>query len=146
MINVVYWSSKTGNTQYFCSNLPSDWNVLKLSNIGILEKPLLDNEKFFIIVPTYADNDGKHAVPKAVINFVKACEANGSINNLVGIVGTGNRNFGEYFGYAADVVSSRTQKPVIFKFELRGTPDEVSRCVQIMTKIMKDIKDGNSSN
>lgn len=140
MINVVYWSSKTGNTHYFCSNLPKDWNIIRLSNIGILERPLHENEPFFIIVPTYADNDGKHAVPKAVINFVKTCEADGSIKNLAGVVGTGNRNFGEYFGFAADVVSSRTQKPVIFKFELRGTPEEVTRCIQIMTKITKDIK------
>lgn len=143
MINVVYWSSKTGNTQYFCSNLPEDFNVIKLSNIGVPDKYISDDDKFFIIVPTYADNDGKHAVPKAVINFVKECESNGKINNLLGIVGTGNRNFGEYFGYAADVVSSRTQKPVIFKFELRGTNEERVRCVEIMKYITKENTNGN---
>jgi len=42
------------------------------------------------------------------------------------VVGFGNRNFGEHFCKAADLISAKTGVPVIAKVEIFGTEDDVN--------------------
>lgn len=84
------------------------------------------HKPFVLICPTYADNEGRGAVPKQVIRFLNNPQ---NRTFLMGVIAGGNTNFGEYYGYAGDVISKKCQVPLLYRFELRGTPKDV-RCVQ----------------
>lgn len=81
-------------------------------------------EPFILVVPTYADGEGRGAVHKQVIRFLNQAE-NRSL--LRGIIASGNRNFGRYFAYAGDVISAKCNVPVLYRFELSGTETDVAR-------------------
>jgi protein involved in ribonucleotide reduction len=46
--------------------------------------------------------------------------------NLKAVIGAGNTNFGDKYCRASEVISRKTGVPLIYKFELLGTPDDVS--------------------
>lgn len=54
---------------------------------------------------------------------------------MVGIIGSGNRNFGEYYQAAARDLSQRSGRPVLFEFELSGTREDVERCAAILASL-----------
>ena len=78
-------------------------------------------DPFVLVCPTYADNDGNGAVPKQVIKFLNDL-ANRS--NMVGVIAGGNKNFGQYYGHAGTVISKKCNVPLLYRFELRGTPKD----------------------
>lgn len=82
------------------------------------------DEPFVLVTPTYADGEGRGAVPKQVIRFLNDPENRSFIR---GVIASGNRNFGEYFACAGNVVSTRCQVPCLYKFELAGTPEDVDK-------------------
>lgn len=81
-------------------------------------------EPYVLVVPTFAAHDGRGAVPKQVIRFLND-EQNRSY--IRGVIGAGNRNFGQYFAYAGTVVSGRCQVPYVYRFELAGTEEDVEQ-------------------
>lgn len=85
------------------------------------------DEPFILMTPTYADGEGKGAVPKQVIRFLND-EKNRRF--LRGVIASGNRNFGQFYAHAGDVISKKCQVPYLYRFELMGTEDDV--------KIVKD--------
>lgn len=105
---IIYYSSKNGNTKRFVENLGLD--AMRI------EKGLIVDYPFVLIIPTYARNDGSGSVPKPVIEFL-----NHNHKNIIGVAGSGNRNFGKQFAMAADVVALKCKVPLIHKFELFGT-------------------------
>jgi protein involved in ribonucleotide reduction len=42
------------------------------------------------------------------------------------VVVGGNTNFGEAYGLAGDVIARKCNVPLLYRFELFGTPDDVS--------------------
>ena len=44
---------------------------------------------------------------------------------LQGVIGAGNTNFGDLFCVAADKVAAKCHVPVLYKFELMGTEEDV---------------------
>lgn len=115
---IVYFSSSSGNTERFV-------NKLGLPNKRIPSKgseTLEVDEPYILIIPTYAGDDGKGAVHKKVVEFLKNPD---NRKYLLAVIGTGNRNFGKYYGYAGDVVSKNCNVPCIYKLELSGTYSDV---------------------
>jgi len=43
-----------------------------------------------------------------------------------GVIGAGNTNFGEAFCLAGDIISAKCKVPHLYKFEVFGTPDDVT--------------------
>jgi protein involved in ribonucleotide reduction len=82
----------------------------------------LVNEEYILVSPTYAGDDGRGAVPKQVIRFLNERD---NRELLAGVIASGNRNFGKYFGHAGKVISEKCNVPFLYKFELMGTPDDV---------------------
>ncbi len=82
------------------------------------------SEPFVLVTPTYADGEGRGAVPKQVIKFLNDPENRSLIR---GVIASGNRNFGQYYAFAGNVISARCQVPCLYKFELMGTPEDVER-------------------
>ena len=126
---IVYYSSTSGNTYRFV-------NALGIRSIRIPtsmkeECPII-NEPFVLICPCYADDDGSKAVPKQVIRFLN------NPNNrekMQGVIGAGNRNFGDMFAYAGTVISKKCGVPCLYKFELSGTPTDVNNVRTGMDKL-----------
>ena len=54
---------------------------------------------------------------------------------LVGIIGSGNRNFGAYYQAAARELAAASGRPVLFEFELSGTPEDVTACARILDEL-----------
>jgi protein involved in ribonucleotide reduction len=87
------------------------------------------DDRYVLIVPTYANNRGERAVPAAVIRFLNSEE---NRMHLVGVIGSGNKNFGNHFALAANVISAKTGHPVLYKYELLGTDFDVREVEQIL--------------
>lgn len=124
---IYYYSSSSGNTTRFVQNfdVPSE----RIRNSTMAEKP------FVLFCPTYANGEGKNAVPKPVIEFLKA-----NHNLMVGVVASGNRNFGKNFAISGNIISKICGKPVLYKYELSGTPTDITEINNILEQLKNDNK------
>lgn len=118
---VVYFSSISGNTHKFVEKLHA--RTLRLP-LRTGEDTLVIQEPYVLCVPTYGKPEGAGNVPPQVVKFLNVEE---NRRNMVGVIGSGNTNFGPLFGIAADIVSAKCDVPVLFKFELMGTPSDVDK-------------------
>ena len=59
---------------------------------------------------------------------------------LLGIVGSGNRNFNAQFGLTAKHYARRFNSPVIGLFELRGNDEEAAKIYTALTNYQKDFE------
>jgi len=118
---LVYFSSVSGNTHRFVEKLG-----LPAQRIPLYpkEEPLVMDEEFVLMVPTYGGGNGRGAVPKQVIKFLNDQRNRHLIR---GVIGGGNTNFGETYCLAGDIISAKCQVPHMYKFELLGTPRDVQR-------------------
>ncbi|HFJ9376885.1 TPA: class Ib ribonucleoside-diphosphate reductase assembly flavoprotein NrdI [Bacillus paranthracis] len=105
---LIVYASKTGNVKRFVGKTG-------LETLQISEE-LMVNEKCVLI--TYTTGFG--AVPEEVSEFMKK-----NSKNVVGVVASGNRNWGDMFGASADKISKQYGMPVLMKFEMSGTNNDV---------------------
>lgn len=116
---ITYFSSASGYTHRFVEKLG-----LPATRIPL--RPRVDGmititEPSVLIVPTYGAGPHTKAVPKQVIQFLNI-EAN---RNLIwGVIGAGNTNFGDAYAIAGDIVSNKLQVPILYRFEIMGTPED----------------------
>ncbi len=116
---IVYYSSPSLNTHRFVGRLG-----LRAVRIPISFKEAMPpvEEPFVLICPTYADDDGSKAVPKQVIRFLNNPDHRALIQ---GVIGSGNRNFGEMFAVGGKIVAKKCNVPLLYRFELSGTPEDI---------------------
>lgn len=124
---VVYYSSETGNTQNFVERLAVP--ALRLPKKGAL--PQVDRP-YILIMPTYADGEGRGALPKAAIRFLNIAENRALLR---GVVASGNRNFGLYYAFAGDIIAYKCAVPCLYRYELRGMPGDVHNVRRILAQI-----------
>lgn len=113
-MEIVYFTSKTGNTARFVKKL-------KIAATEI-SKGLIINKPFVLFVPTYAAMDGKGSVPTPMIKFLNELS---NRSKLQAIVGFGNRSFGKNFAIGSEVISLKCKVPILHKVELFGTSEDV---------------------
>lgn len=128
---LVYFSSKSQNTHRFVDKLNIPAQRIPISPQD--DMPEI-HEPYVLVVPTYADGDGKGAVPKQVIHFLND-ETNRSY--LRGVIAGGNRNFGQFYAYAGDIISARCKVPCLYRFELMGTAEDVANVRNGINKLWK---------
>lgn len=126
---IVYYSSTSGNTLRFVNAL--DVRSIRIPLSMKAECPILE-EPYVLICPCYADDDGSKAVPKQVIRFLNNQQNRAMIQ---GVIGAGNRNFGDMFAYAGQVISKKCGVPLLYRFELSGTSDDVMNVRKGMHKL-----------
>ena len=121
-IHIVYFSNHSGNTQRFvekmgmpATRIPLDWNY---------ENPLEVTQPYVLFVPTYGGGSESSAIPRQVRNFLNL---HSNRDNLCGVVGFGNTNFGEHFCKAADMISSKTGVPIVGRVEIFGTDYDIEK-------------------
>ncbi len=118
MSNLVYFSSSSENTLRFVERLG-----LPALRIPLEIKQRLEvTEPYILIVPSYGGGGIAGAVPAQVIRFL-----NNSANRalLRGVIASGNRNFGEGFCRAGDIIAQKCQVPYLYRFELLGTEQDI---------------------
>lgn len=115
---LVYFSSVTENTSRFIQKLgvPALRIPLKTADAALFTV----EEDFVLVTPTY----GQGKVPPQVVKFLNL-EQNRV--RCKGVIGSGNRNFYEDFAKAGVTVSAKLQVPLLYRFELAGTHEDVTK-------------------
>ena len=112
---VVFFSSVTENTLRFVEKL--DNPAVRIPLKSTEELPEI-SEPFVLITPTY----GSGRVPPQVVRLLNVAE----IRTLcVGVISSGNRNFFEDFAKAGYIISAKLNVPLLYRFELAGTDQDV---------------------
>jgi protein involved in ribonucleotide reduction len=121
-ISIVYFSNKSENTKRFVEKItdtahriPTKWDR---------DKPFYFDRDYVLIVPTYGSGNDGYSIPSAVKKFLNI---KSNRDNLRGVVGTGNTNFGEHYCKAAQMIADKTGVPLIAKVELLGTDADVEK-------------------
>jgi len=127
MTMLVYFSSLSENTHRFVTrlNLPA-----QRIPIDRLQRIRVD-QPYVLIVPSYGGGTHHGAVPKQVIQFL-----NDSHNRQLirGVIAAGNRNFGEAYCLAGDIIARKCQVPYLYRFELMGTADDIANVYNGVTQ------------
>ena len=122
---LVYFSSVSQNTARFIEKLG-----LRAERIPLFasEPMLLVDEPFVLVTPTYGGGQGRDeergAVPKQVIRFLNVEQHRTLIR---GVIAAGNTNFGDAFCAAGDIISRKCHVPHLYRLELFGTSEDVTR-------------------
>ncbi|PRS47583.1 class Ib ribonucleoside-diphosphate reductase assembly flavoprotein NrdI [Bacillus sp. MZGC1] len=119
---LITYESLTGNVQRFVDKITNNkhLNVKKITEDTMITEP-------FIHI-TYTIGFGE--VPKLTQVFIH--------NNkglLRGICSSGNKNWGNNFGLAADKIASQYDVPILLKFELAGTDSDVAKFIELTNYI-----------
>ena len=130
---LVYFSSATNNTKRFVEKLG-------FRNKRIPLRPrdpfLYVNEPYVIVVPTYGGGNIKGAVPKQVIKFLNE---KSNREHCVGIIASGNTNFGKAYCIAGDILAEKRKIPFMYKYELLGTSQDVEICRKGLSEFWQKI-------
>lgn len=124
MGRLVYYSSTSGNTHRFVEKLGLEAARLP---VDAASEPPLVTEPFVLVLPTYGGSAGSKAVPKPVIRFLNV-EANRAL--IRGVIAAGNTNFGTDFCRAGTIVSHKCAVPLLYRFELLGTDEDVNNVIK----------------
>jgi protein involved in ribonucleotide reduction len=116
---LVYFSSVSGNTDRFVKKLGVPAQRIPLFPS---EPPLRVRDPYVLVLPTYGGGEGRGAVPKQVIRFLND---EGNRRLIRGVIAAGNTNFGDGYCLAGDIVSAKCDVPLLYRFEVFGTPDDV---------------------
>ena len=118
MTRLIYFSSRSENTHRFIARLG-----LPAARIPLEDRERLRaDEPYILVVPTYGGGGTAGAVPRQVIRFLND-EHNRAL--LRGVIAAGNRNFGEGFCRAGDIIAHKCQVPFLYRFELMGTGQDI---------------------
>lgn len=114
MPTVVYFSSASENTKRFIEKVGLPAVPVALRG----EQPVVD-EPYVLVTPSYGGGE----LPRQVERFLAAGQ---NARLIRGVIGAGNTNFGEDYCKAAKSISLRYSVPLLYKFELMGTPEDVA--------------------
>ncbi|MCT1431660.1 class Ib ribonucleoside-diphosphate reductase assembly flavoprotein NrdI [Brachybacterium muris] len=121
MGTLVYFSSVSENTHRFVEKLGIPAHRIPLYP---KDEPLVMDEEFVLMVPTYGGGNHGGAVPKQVIKFLNDKRNRDLIR---GVITGGNTNFGEAYCIAGEIISAKCKVPHMYKFELLGTARDVQK-------------------
>jgi protein involved in ribonucleotide reduction len=107
---MIVFTSRTGNARYIVSQL-------ELPSVEI-------TVDLAVSVPyiLFTFTDGLGEIPEIVVAFLNNFS---NIQNLKGVVATGNVNFGDNFCNSAEIISKKYNVPIIRKIDLRGTKEDL---------------------
>lgn len=116
----IYYVSITGNVKRFVKK--TGLNGININEIKSVSK------KGIFITPTI----GVGEIPRESLEFVTK-----NHKKIIGLVGSGNKNWGSAYCAAVDKLSERFNIPVLMKFELQGTNETVNKFKEIYNEISK---------
>ena len=108
---IVYWSSNSGGTR----------RVAEALNTNTVEPSGYDGTSPYVLMcPTYDQPRGGFT-PKPVQQFLEE-----HAHLMVGVIGLGNRNFGEKYCQAAHDISKQFNVPVLWRIEIMGSQEDLT--------------------
>ena len=115
----IYYDSKTGNVERFINKIKverPDWFFVKIS-----EEMKIENDGHLI---TFTTKFGE--VPERTKIFM---ENENNKNHIRTVSSSGNMNWGVLFALAANKISEKYKIPILMKFELSGTHNQVEKLI-----------------
>lgn len=122
----VLYFSRTGNLEKFADKLRD----LGHTNVEPITDGLKVEGPFVLVVSTIYFGE----VPVEYKRFLRD-----NPDGLIGVSGSGNRNWGRNFAIAADIIAERFNVPIINKFELSGNTHDVENFI----KGVEELENGN---
>ncbi|MCY8922164.1 class Ib ribonucleoside-diphosphate reductase assembly flavoprotein NrdI [Bacillus atrophaeus] len=121
---IITYESKTGNVRRFVKALKQE---LSIEAIEITDDTIITQEFIHI---TYTIGFGE--VPERTLNFI-----NKNQNKIRGVDVSGNKVWGDNYGLAGDKLSAKFHTPLLLKFELSGTKQDLQKIIQEVQLIDK---------
>ncbi|MEZ3607522.1 class Ib ribonucleoside-diphosphate reductase assembly flavoprotein NrdI [Bacillus subtilis] len=121
---IITYESKTGNVRRFVKALQQE---LDIEAIEITDDTIISQEFIHI---TYTIDFGE--VPERTLSFIKKNK-----NKIRGVVVSGNKVWGDNYGLAGDKLSAKFHIPLLLKFELSGTKQDLQKIIQEVQLIDK---------
>ncbi|MEG7377939.1 class Ib ribonucleoside-diphosphate reductase assembly flavoprotein NrdI [Bacillus subtilis] len=121
---IITYESKTGNVRRFVKALQQE---LDIEAIEITDDIIITQEFIHI---TYTIGFGE--VPERTLNFIKKNK-----NKIRGVAVSGNKVWGDNYGLAGDKLSAKFHIPLLLKFELSGTKQDLQKIIQEVQLIDK---------
>ena len=106
---IVYWSSNSGGTKRAAERLKT--KTVELKNY--------DGATPYIIMCPSFDQPRGGFTPKPVEQFL-----NEHANKMIGVLPTGNLNFGEYFCQSGRDISNEHGVPIVYRVDLPGDTED----------------------
>ena len=125
-VRIVYFSNVSENTRRFVDKLRTP--AVRIPVRPREPRPVV-SDPYVLIVPTYGgcvDITGSRgaSVPRQVVAFLND-QHNRSLCR--GVIAAGNSNFGSACGVPGEVISRKLGVPFLYRFELMGTHEDVTR-------------------
>ena len=120
MFDVVYFSSVSENTKRFVDKLEAQSVRIPIRTDEAAE--FVHDRDSVLVLPTYGGGNDNSTVPKQVIKLLNNPE---NRKHSKAVIAAGNTNFGSHFGKAGDIVADKLGVPVLYRFEITGTPEDV---------------------
>lgn len=122
----IYFDSNTGNVLRFSKKLKEKLLLknIDLEIIKIDEDTIIDDYCHFITYTTGIGNISKKTKFFLLKNYKL-----GNICKLLSVTSSGNMNWGDKYGLAADKISEKFDIPILMKFELSGTDIDVEKYI-----------------
>ena len=108
---IVYWSSNSGGTRRVAEAL-----VTKTVELAEYDGA----SPYVLMTPTYDQPRGGFT-PKPVQTFLDK-----HAHLMVGVIGSGNRNFGDHYCQAAHDISKQFNVPVLWRIEIMGSQEDLA--------------------
>ena len=138
--------SLSGNTKNFIDRISKPLSSEYDLKIMDMKQMVKDNDyhdldsKTVVFIPTYLeggngiDNGDVEILTTPLREYLRTQDTD---QYLIGIVGSGNKNFNHQYCLTAKQYSEEFGKPMLADFELRGTPVDLERIVEIIKQMME---------
>lgn len=131
-LTIVYFSNVSENTHRFVKKLDVD-SLVRIPVMHQRDQPAIEVETpFILVVPTYGDKRQTNYVPRQVIKFLNV-ESNR--NRMVGVIATGNTNFGREYALSGNIIAEKCNVPHLYSLELMGTLTDVETTQAIIERL-----------
>lgn len=126
---VYYYSSSSGMVRLFAERLGRP-----VHDVGVRAvRRSVPTGPWVLLTPSYkTGNPGNDTIPEAVRRFLADPLTR---RRLVGVMGSGNRNFGEHYQAAARQIARASGRPLLLEFELQGTPWDLEDARRILAEL-----------
>ena len=129
MIPVYFYSSASGMVRLFAQRLERP--VFDLADAEVRRS--VPDGPWVLLTPSYkTGNPSNDTIPEPVRRFLRDPITR---RRLVGVMGSGNRNFGKHYQAACRQIAKASGRPVLFEFELQGTSWDVEQAKEILASL-----------
>lgn len=148
----ILFISIEGNTRNFVENLTTyaakqhaqnaELPEIAATEISEASDFVAETQPYFCFVPTYLDggNGIDNGVKELMTNVLgEYIDYANNAQHLIGVVGSGNRNFNEQYCLTAKRYAEKFDAPFIANYELRGVPRDEARVYDALVTRMKEV-------